>query len=143
EIRVFGQGLLRKATGAHEQLTAPGANGSRHHRDTVEQGKSAPIEVLAGNVFERLPVGEQIDAVSDLGIAGHCSHMWVNKMTDQFAHRIATKDRVSIESYDDVGVGLGNAIIERLGLSTIRLGEEMHARVSVKILADALGRGIT
>src|SRR5262249_12567283 len=143
EVRVFGQSLLRKAIGAHEQLTAPGTDGSWDHRDTVEQGKSAPIEVLAGNVFERLPVGEQIEAVPNLGIAGHCSHSGVDKVTHQFAHRIATKDRVGIESHDDVGLGLGNAIVERLGLATIRLGEEMHTWVSAKILADALGGGIT
>src|SRR5262245_33564862 len=99
--------------------------------------------VLAGNVFERVPVGEQIEAVPNLGIAGHCSHLGVDKVTDQFAHRITTKDRVGIESYDDVSVGLGNAIVERLRLATIRLGEEMHAWVSAKILADALGCVIT
>ena len=64
-------------------------------------------------------------------------------MADQFAHRIATKDRVGIERHDDIGVGLGNAIVECLGLTTIHLGEEMHAWVSAKILTDTLGCGIT
>ena len=74
-------------------------------------------------------VGEQIDAVTNFGIASHCNHLWVDKVTHQFAYRIATKDH-GHQGHDDIGLGLGNAIVERLGLAAIPLGEEMHPRVS-------------
>ena len=42
--------------------------------------KRAALEVLAGDVLQRLPAGPEVDAVSDFGIARHRAHLGVQKM---------------------------------------------------------------
>jgi len=36
----------------------------------VEEVECAALEVLAGDVFEGLPTGPEIDAIADLGVSG-------------------------------------------------------------------------
>ena len=53
-----------------DRCGAPGADGSGNHGDDVEEIEGAALEVLAGDVFERLPAGPEVDAIADLGVAG-------------------------------------------------------------------------
>ena len=59
------------AAGGLDGRGAPCADGAGNDGDDVEEVEGAALEVLAGDVFEGLPAGPQIDAVADLGVAGH------------------------------------------------------------------------
>ena len=62
--------LIGIAAGGLDGSGAPCADGSGDDGDDVEEVECAALEVLAGDVFEGLPAGPEIDAVADLGIAG-------------------------------------------------------------------------
>ncbi len=71
EIGVFGDGIDVIAAGLADRLDAPGADGSGHHAHRAHGVQRAAFEILAGDVFERLPARPEIHAVADFGVAGH------------------------------------------------------------------------
>src|SRR5215472_16738405 len=53
---------------------APGADCSGNYTDRVERVKGTALEILAGDVFQRLPARPEVHAVADFCIARHGCH---------------------------------------------------------------------
>ena len=58
---------------------APGAQRAGNHGNAVEQIEGALFQVLAGDVFERLPAGEPAVAIADFDVAGDGAHARIVK----------------------------------------------------------------
>src|SRR5277367_170590 len=64
EVRVFGDGIDRIAAAVKDRGGAPCADGSGDNRDHVEQIEGPALEVLAGDVFKRLPACPEVDTIA-------------------------------------------------------------------------------
>src|SRR4029079_17539673 len=71
QVLVLGERIEREAAQTLERLPFPGTDGTGNHRDATKRGKRPALEVLTGDIFKRLPARDHVDAVADLGIAGH------------------------------------------------------------------------
>ena len=83
---------------------APCADCSRNHGDDVEEIEGAPLEVLAGDVFERLPARPQVDAIAHLGVARHRAYALIGEVTYQLRNRVWSDHRVGIDADIDLFV---------------------------------------
>src|SRR3954468_24167169 len=63
EVLVLGERVDRKAADRVERLPSPGADCSRNDHDRVEAGKRPPLQILGGDIFDRLPAGDEVDPV--------------------------------------------------------------------------------
>src|SRR5204862_7799608 len=68
EVGVFGDGVRVISAGLPHGLGSPGAKCAGDNRDGAEQIKCAPLEILTGNVFERLPARPDVHPISHFGI---------------------------------------------------------------------------
>ena len=53
----------------------PGAHRARHHGQRVQRAERPPLQILRHDIFQRLPAGDHVDAVADLGVARHRAHL--------------------------------------------------------------------
>ena len=84
EVGVFGDGVERIAAGRFDGSGAPCADGAGDDGDDVKEVESAALKILAGDVFEGLPAGPEIDAVADLGVAGDGADSGILEMRNEF-----------------------------------------------------------
>src|SRR5207248_8841557 len=68
QIHIFGHRVGRVAAGLYHGFATPRADRSRHHADRVDHRVCTAIEILAGDIFDRLPVREWIDSIPDFHI---------------------------------------------------------------------------
>src|SRR5256885_8360231 len=54
-------------------------------------------EVLRGDVLERLPAGEAVDAIAHLGIAGHRPDPRIGEGRGEVRHRVGLEEGVAVE----------------------------------------------
>ena len=71
------------ATGFADCVDAPRANRSWHYAHRAHGVKSPALEVLAGDVFERLPARPQIHAIADLCIPRYRADFGVEEVRNQ------------------------------------------------------------
>src|ERR1700680_2055918 len=103
---------------------SPCADRARNHADGAQNVKGPPLEVLAGDVFESLPARPQIDAIAHLGIARDGADFGIDKVRHQACDRIRSDDGVGIDAYKKFRLAnVFNAVVERLGLARVPLGE--------------------
>ena len=121
KVSVFGHRIAGKATVRAKQIGAPCANRAWYHRNTVQKIEGAFFEVLAGDVFERLPTREPTIAIDHLHVPGHCSDFGIGKMAHQQANRIRVNNRVGVDGNDDFASGFGKAMIQSGRLAAIGL----------------------
>ncbi len=127
EVGVFGDGVEGIAAGGFDGGGAPGADGSGNDGDDVEEVESAALEVLAGDVFEGLPAGPEVDAVADLGVSGDGADARVLEVGDELGDGVGGDDGVGVDADVDL---FGEAVegeVERGGLAAVGLGEDLDA----------------
>ena len=83
EIGVLGDGIRLVATGGAHGGGAPGADRAGHHADGIERVQRAPLEVLAGDVLQRLPARPQVHPIADLGVARHGGDLGIAEVRHQ------------------------------------------------------------
>ena len=83
QVGVFGDGVGVVAAAGLDGGGPPCADRSGNDHDDVEEIERAALEVLAGDVLERLPAGPEVDAVADLGVAGDGADLRVGEVRDQ------------------------------------------------------------
>jgi hypothetical protein len=127
QIGVLGDGVDGVAAGGLDRGGAPGADGSGNHGDDVETIQSAALEVLAGDVFEGLPAGPEIDAVAHLGVAGHGADQRILEVGNQLADGVGGDDGVGVDADVDLFGEPVEGVVERGGLAAVGLGEHLHA----------------
>src|SRR5260370_28277489 len=133
QIGVFGDGVRGDATRGFDGFCAPGTERSRHNRNAIQQVKRAFLNVLAGDVLERLPAGEPARAVADLHVARDGANLRIRKVTDQFADGIRFDFRVRVDGYHNFGVRQGHGMIQRRRFSAIYLMNDADARLMRKV----------
>ena len=127
EVGVFGDGVDGVAAGSLDGAGAPCADGSGNDGDDVEEVEGAALEVLAGDVFEGLPAGPEIDAVADLGVSGDGADERVLEVGNELADGVGGDDGVGVDA--DIKL-FGEAVegeVERGGLASVGLGEHLDA----------------
>ena len=93
----------------------------------MHQVERATFEVLAGDVFESLPTRPEIDAVANLGVAGHGSDALVLKVLNEFGDGVGGDDRVGIDTNIDLLMNSFEGKVESRGLAAVGLDEHFDA----------------
>ena len=126
EVGVFGDGVGVVSAACLDRRGAPRADGPRNHHDHVEEVQRAALKVLAGDIFQRLPAG-QVDSVTHLGVAGHGPDLRVGEVGNQVGDGVARDDAVGVDTDVDILAGLGEPEVERVGLASVGLGQQMQS----------------
>ena len=93
----------------------------------MEQIEGAALEVLAGDVFQRLPAGPEVDAIAHLGVAGHGADARVFKVRQQLGDGVGGDDGVGVDADVNLLSQPVQRVVERRGLASVGLGEHLHA----------------
>ena len=93
-----------EAAGLAHRRDAPRADRSRHHADRAHGIQRAALEVLAGDVFQRLPARPEIDAVADFGIAGNGADFRIQEVRHQMRDGVVRDDRVGVDADENLFV---------------------------------------
>src|SRR5207237_3722260 len=104
--------------------------------------EGASVKVLRGDVFERLPARDEVDAVADFRVTCDSADCRVCEATRERAQSVRREDGVGVEADDDVAARVRESVVERLGLAAVLLLEESDARVPFEALADDFARAV-
>ena len=83
EILVFRQRVGGKAAQLAQHLAPPGAHRAGHHGQRIQRRQRAALQILRHDIFQRLPAGDHVDAVADLGIARHRADLGIGEPAHQ------------------------------------------------------------
>ena len=83
QILVLGERIDGKAAHPLERLAPPGANGAGNDGDAAKHRQRAALQILARDIFECLPTRDDVDAVTDLGVAGDRTDLEIREPTHQ------------------------------------------------------------
>ena len=143
QVGIFRHRIARKAALAAQQVRSPRAHGARHHGNAIQQIKRALFEVLAGDVFERLPAREPAIAVHHFHVAGYCANFRIGEMAHQPRNRVRVHDRIGVDAKLTISpVASDKTVIQRRGLAMIRLQQQAYARIAPEIAAHQLGGAV-
>src|SRR5581483_1660994 len=102
----------------------PCADRSWHNAYRAHRIQRAAFEVLAGDVFKRLPAGPEIDAIANLRIASYCGDLGINKMRHKARNRVGSDHRIGIDADEDFfNFNVLKTIIQRVRFARIWLGQ--------------------
>ena len=126
---------------ARQALSAPGTTGN-----AIQQIEGALFEVLAGDVFERLPAREPAVAIAHLDVAGDGADARVGEVAHQFADGVGRDGRVGVNGHQNLAVRFAQRMGQRRGLAAIGLVHDAHARIRAEVrveqFAGAVGRAV-
>ena len=91
----------------------------------MEQVECAALEVLAGDIFQRLPAGPQVHAVSYLRVAGHGPDHRVLEMRNQFGNGVGGNHRVGVDTDVDFLAQPVERVVQCGGLAGVGLGKHL------------------
>ena len=126
QVLIFRQCALAKAAALFNQLPSPRPNCAGHNGDAVQARERAPIHILRSNVLQRLPARDDVDAVTDLRIAGDCAHGRIDEAARQRTNRLRGELRVGIKRDDDFAFGVTQSNIQRGCFAGIRNRQQTH-----------------
>ena len=92
----------------------------------MKEVKGAALEVLAGDVFQSLPAGPEVDAVAHLGVAGDGADAGIFKVGNELGDGVGSDDGIGIDADVDL---LGDAlegVVEGCGLAFIGFSEHLE-----------------
>ena len=106
--------------------------------ETAAEGvEGAAVEVLAGDVLEGLPAGPQVDAVADLGVAGHGSDARILEVRHQVGDGVGADQGIGIDADEDLLGHELEGVIEGAGLAAVFLAQHGDATAG-----DLIGEGL-
>ena len=120
QILVFGQRVWRKSTDLFDGALSPRANSSRNDRHRAKLSQGATLQILGGDIFERLPFGDDVDPIADLGVAGNGGKPLVGcepAYQARDGHRLELG--IGVERNYDVAACQRESLIERPRLSAV------------------------
>jgi hypothetical protein len=135
QVLILGQGVFGIAAHVVERLATPCAHRAGHDHDRVEPGQRAAFDVLRGDIFHRLPAGDEVDPVADFGIARHRADFGLLEPAHELADGLRLELGIGVERDDDLAVGSGEGAVERAGLAAVGQGHQPHARLVPKACA--------
>ena len=119
----------------------PRSNRPRHHRHHVEQVHRPPLEILARDVFQRLPACPGVDPVAYFGIPRHRPHPPIGKPPYQLRYRIVRDYRICVDPDVDFLLHVIQPVVQRLRLAAVHLGQHQQLPV-LDLLRIRLARHI-
>ena len=142
QVGIFRNRVAGKSAVRAQQIGAPRAHGAGHHRNAIQQIEGALFQVLAGDVFERLPAREPAIAVHHFHVAGDGADLGIGEMADEPRNRFGINDGICVDRNDDFAGGFGKTMIQRRGLAAIGLADQAHAGFAAEICAHQFGGAI-
>ncbi len=148
-----------KAAGFFDRLFPECTDRARDHGDRIQVGERLTIEILTADVFDRLPLREQVHLVSDLHIAcdradnalaggrSFSSRLFravlvIAEMHNQSRDGIRQQFGIRIDTDDKFRVRPADPIVQCRCLSSVRFRIDLDLRVIRKSLADPLIGGV-
>ena len=98
EVGILGHGIHVVAASDTHGSSTPCSDCAGNHADRRECVQSAALEVLAGDVFQRLPARPQVHHVADLGVSGQRANPFVCKMRYQVTDGIVRDDGIGVDA---------------------------------------------
>src|SRR5215472_2465729 len=142
QVGIFCDGVRSNPARSFNGLFAPSAKRTRDHGNAIEQVEGALLQVLTGDVLERLPASEPARTVAHLHVAGYRSDGGIREMPQQFEDGVGLDFRVRIDGDDDFGIGLSDCTAQRSGLSAVGLMKNPYPRVLPKIRIEEFTRTV-
>ena len=102
-----------EAAAVVDRFGAPGAQRAGNNRNAIQQIEGALFQILAGDVFERLPAREPTDPVSDFHISRDRANPGVDEMADEFADGVGLNRSIRIDGDDDAAGSLRQRVRKR------------------------------
>ena len=127
QVHVLGHRVGRVAARLQDRLAPPRADSARHHGHGVDERVRAPVEILAGDVFDGLPVRERVHAIADLHVAGHRADVRVAEVAHQALDGVLGEDGVGVEGDDDLAARVLDTDVECRGLAGVLLHQQPDA----------------
>src|SRR5258708_7830009 len=82
KIRILGESIRRVAAHLIDGRSPPRSNRSRNHRNAIQQVISSTVEVLAGDIFQRLPAGQDVMGIPNMNAAGDRTDLRLMEVAD-------------------------------------------------------------
>ena len=123
QIGIFRDGIRGETAGIVDRFGAPRAQRAGNDGNAIQQIERALFQILAGDVFERLPAGEPADAVSDLHVSRNRADPRIDEVPHQFADRVRLNGCVRVDGDDNSAGSLGQRMRQRRRLSADWAGE--------------------
>src|SRR5208283_2168001 len=115
------------ATLGTNRRDAPGSDCPGHHAYRTQGIECSALEILAGDVFERLPACPEIDAVADFSIAGDRCNFRIEEVRDHAGDGIGSDDGIGVNADEKFGIAdVLQSKVQRLGLASVGLGEYQY-----------------
>src|SRR5262249_12946608 len=132
EILILGERVGAEPTNAVDGRLPPRTDGTWHHRDAIEQGERAPVEILARDVLERLQARHEVDAIADFRVPRDGSDLRVRQRLNERANRVGEKNSIRIEPDDDLTRRSRDAVVERARLAAVLFRQNADAPLAEK-----------
>ena len=114
-------------TGLAHSRDTPRANRTRHNTHGPERVESTPLKILAGDIFQRLPPGPQVDPVPYFRISRNCADLRIEEMRHQAADGIRRNDGIGIDTDEDFFIAqVLQAKVQSIGFAGVGLGQDQH-----------------
>ena len=136
QVLIFRQGVRGIAAQFSQGGAPPCADRAGHHRHRAQGGERAALQILRGHIFQRLPAGDQVEAITDNGVSGHRADLGVYKPTGQLGQGVGGKQGVGVKGDDDVALGLGEPPIERPRLAAVLERHQPDPGIGAERLID-------
>ena len=108
--------------------------------DAAERGKRPPLQILTGDVFERLPARDHVDAIADFGISGDGAYRRILEPAHELRDRVLLEMGVGIERHHDIAARFLQTDIESRRLAAIGHAKESDASIACEMGAYLLRR---
>src|SRR5215471_8118629 len=132
KVSVLRQRQIIETSDPFDKLATPCSNGTGDNCHTIQQIESATIEILAGDVFERLPSSQKVDTIANLRVAGDRTDLRICKMSNELTHSVASKQSIGIKRNYYFGKCMPDAVVQRIRFAGIGFCEHPDARLTGK-----------
>ena len=129
EVLVLRQRVVRIAADLADRRQPPRADCTRHHGDRVEPRERPPLQVLRGDIFERLPFGDEVYAVADLRISRDRAQLRIVEPTGKACDRRRLELRIGVQRDDDLALRHREPGVESARLAAILQRQQADAWV--------------
>ena len=120
QVLVLGERVGRIAADIDDRLLTPGADSAGHDGHRSQPSEGAPLEILRGDIFQRLPSRDDVDAVADLGVAGDGGKLLIRREPAREPRdRVRLELSVGVERDDDLAPRERQTVVQRARLAAI------------------------
>src|SRR3954464_5550242 len=114
---------MAEATGLDEVASPPGACRSRHDCHTIYERICSAVEIKAGDIFDGLPVCDEVFAIANLGIARGCADAGITEVAQNERNEIRLEDCIGIHGNDDLATCQLNPQVQGARLPPVLFGD--------------------